>query len=123
MGNLNSSGSVERFTLANGESKVFTNLANALGVPGSNNVHADVHGDENQDNLGNPVDTGSSQVKLQTSEDGVTFTDVATSTVVSRGYAVLTGVVGAFWKVLNNGPSQVHLVVKPSRACQVVGAL
>ncbi len=123
MGNINSSGMTERFTLASGESKVFSNKANELGVSGGNLVVVDAHGDEDQDLNGAPLATGSAVVKLQTSEDNVTYTDVATATVVSRGYASVTGSVGAYFKILNNGPAQAHFVAKPQRVCQVVGAL
>ena len=120
MGNINSSGAVERFTLASGESKVFRNKQSPYGPELGNVVEGTVHGDEDVDQNGNPVATGSAVVKLQTSEDNVTFTDVVTATVVSRGHAPLNGTVGAYWKVLNNGPALAHVDLKAINTTAVI---
>lgn len=123
MGSINSSGAVERFTLATGENKTFRNKRSPYGSELGNKVQGTVHGEEDIDKNGDPVATGSAVVKLQTSEDGVSFSDVATVTVVSRGHAPISGTVGAYWRILNNGPAQAHIDLKTVSDCQVHPAL
>lgn len=110
MGNLNSSGAQDRFVLASGASRVW------LTAQGSNLVDCDVKGDDQS--------AGSVEVKLQTSEDNSSFSDVANVTVVPSGFAVLTGAVGKYCRLLSySGNDQVLLVVKLRNIAQVVPSL
>jgi hypothetical protein len=108
---MNSSGAQERFTLAAGEMKTWRNKPSPYGTELGNKFIGDVHGEVDVDLHGNPVTVASgSVVKLQTSEDGTTFTDVATVTLVARGKEVLQGVVGAYARILNvAGPGVAHV--------------
>lgn len=110
MGDLNSSGARERFTLAAGESKDFRNKISPFGTELGNQVQLMVHGEEDVAADSSPVNTGSAVVKLQTSENGSSFSDVATVTIVGRGVAPLSGAVGAYFRVLNvAGPGLAHV--------------
>jgi hypothetical protein len=124
MGSMNSSGSIERFWLDSGALKAFKNQQSPYGQPMGNTVEVEVHGDENQDQYGNPVDPGSNAVSVYTSEDFVNWTQVgSTMTVVSRGRASASFNVGAFWKIQNAGPALAFVIAKPLGIAQVVPAL
>src|SRR5574343_71844 len=110
---VNSSGSVERFTLGAGESKIFENIDT-----GSNAWVVDVHGEvvRNMDGtLGATVDA---PVALQ-GDNGGTFaspTGVASATIKSGGFATLTGNVSAkYARIINTGPGIVYVVAKSMR--------
>lgn len=110
MSNLNSSGSNERFPLASGGSRVF------FTDQGGNHVECEVHGDDQS--------AASVTVKLQTSEDNVTFTDVATVTVVPSGSDFLNGLVGKYARLIStSGNDQVLLAARFRNRCQVVPKL
>ena len=124
MGSINSSGSIERFWLDSGALKAFKNAQSPYGPNLGNTVEVEVHGDEQQDNYGNPIDPGSNAVSVYTSEDFVSWTQVgSTLTVVSHGRAAATFTVGAFWKIQNAGPALAFVVAKPLGIAQVVPAL
>lgn len=111
MAQINSSGSVERMTLAAGESKTFINV-----TPGGNQWVLDLHGDDQE--------TGNAVVDLRTSEDGTTFTTVGSAvTVVAGGIAALSGATGAYGQIRNVGPALIHVVAKPFRIVNPVSAL
>jgi hypothetical protein len=108
MPQINSSGAVERFSLAANESKVFVTED-----PGGNVWVIDLHGDNQE--------TANASVKLQTSEDGVTYSDVGSAvTLVPGGVGSLTGATGRWAKILNNGANTgfCHVVAKPMRIVQ-----
>ena len=107
-GSINSSGSVERFTLAAGESKEFE-----VQKPGGCGWVIDVHGDESQSMVGvlNAVGT---TVKLQSAEGAAAYADVGTVTVVPGGTQALTGQTGQFAKIVNTGQGLAHVVAKPT---------
>lgn len=111
MSNLNSSGSRERFTLASGESKTFHTAL------GGNECTIQVQADDQA--------AASVSVKLQTSEDGTSFSDVGSAvTVVPRGRAVLTGKVGKYCKILSSaGLDVVHVAAELRQEAQIVPAL
>ncbi len=112
MSNLNSSGSRERFTLASGENKAWTN-----DVLGSNFAQCEIQGDDQA--------VASVSVKLQTSEDGVSYSDVGSAvTVVPRGTAYLNGAVGKFHRVIStSGNDIVHVVVHHRNRAEITPSL
>lgn len=111
MAQINSSGSVERFTLAAGESKSFLNV-----TPGGNQWAIDLHGDDQE--------SANAVVALQTSEVDSGYATVgSTVTVVPGGIATLTGATGKYAKILNSGSGLVHIVAKPLRIVNVIPAL
>ncbi len=110
MSNLNSSGSVERFTLASGEGKVFETAL------GSNSLTVEVKGD---DQAAEAV-----EVTVQTSEDNVSFSDVDDVTVVPCGSATIVVAVGKYGRVIStDGEDLVHVVCKLRNIAQVTPAL
>lgn len=112
MSNLNSSGSQERFTLASAEQKTWVNLD-----AGGNHAQVELAGDDQA--------AAAVSVKLQTSEDGSSFSDVGSAvSVVPRGKAVLAGATGKYTRVVSTaGTDIVHVVVKLRARADVVGAL
>jgi hypothetical protein len=102
MSNVNSSGAVERFTLAAGESKVFQTED-----PGGNLWNLDI----NCDNQG-----PSSIVALQSSETNGSYATVGSAvTVVPGGYAALSGQTGRWTRIINTGTGLAYVVAKPAR--------
>jgi hypothetical protein len=110
MGNLNSSGAQDRFLLASGGSRTW------LTAQGGNLFDCDVKGDDQS--------AASVTVKLQTSEDNISFSDVSTVTVVPSGYALLNGAVGKYGRILSSsGSDEVLVVAKLRNIAQVVPSL
>lgn len=108
---VNSSGSVERFTLASGETKSFKNID-----LGANQVAVDVHGEVVPNMDGTLPASVAAAVALKTSKDGTTYADVDTGSVVSGGSDILAGVIpGPYCDIVNTGPGVVHVVAKFQR--------
>lgn len=119
---INSSSSIERFALAAGDSKSYEVL-----VPGGTLWAIDLHGDDPGADLvfGTPAAVPSATIKLQTSEDATTWTDVGSAvTVVAKGYALLTGATGRYARIINTGAVGLgHLVAKPMGRVQPLAQL
>jgi hypothetical protein len=119
---INSSSSIERFALAPGEFKSYETLH-----PGGCIWSIDLHGDDPGADavFGTPAAVPSATVKLQTSEDNTTYSDVGSAvTVVAKGQALLTGTCGQFSKIINTGATGiVWIVAKPMSIVQAVPKL
>jgi hypothetical protein len=118
---VNSSGSVERFILPAGGSKAFEVL-----TPGGTRWNVSYFVPVNMD-LAGTLDNISGTVKLQTSEDGITYSDVAntTITVVPGGEMNVTGATGAFARFINTNAAgaAVLITARPLNRVQPVTLL
>lgn len=117
---VNSSSSIERFTLGAGESKTWVNTD-----LGGNLWTVDVNGELVQNMDGTIAASVSATCTLQTSETlAGPFVDVATVTVASNGYDAFKGATGKFARIINvAGPGIVHVVAKPARRVNPAVAL
>lgn len=109
----NSSSAIERFQLGLNESKVFETLA-----PGGNKIALDVSNPINQGSDGVIAGNANGVVLLEKSEDGTTYSTVATLTVVPGGIAADQGQVGKFCRIRNTGSGIVVVVAKPLHRIQ-----
>lgn len=118
---LNSSGSIERFVLPAGGSKAFEVLH-----PGGTRWNVQYFVPTNMD-LSGTLDNVSGTVKLQTSEDGISYSDVSgtTITVVPGGEMQVTGATGHYAKFVNTNAAgaAVLITARPLNRVQPVTLL
>ncbi len=117
---VNSSGSVERFALAPGESKTFEVLH-----PGNCNWAIDASAEIYQDQTGAMSGTTAS-VAVQGSEDNITFGSAITTLAPVPGATVNGSAVvpGKFTRFINNATTGlVWVVAKPSHRVQPATSL